>query len=104
MSYGGRVDELLDLLGDDLTEADFRELAMACVDQAGVGLRDQAAIRRILEADALGRDAIAARIADLPLIEPAPGWEDRAVERWRRSRQSAAHLRITPPGAWQHLR
>ncbi len=24
------------------------------------------------------------RIGDLDLVEPAPGWEDRAVERWRR--------------------
>jgi hypothetical protein len=24
------------------------------------------------------------RIGDLELVEPAPGWEDRAVERWRR--------------------
>ena len=84
MSYGARVDALLDRLGGDLTEADFRALALACIDQAGVGTRDQDAIRGILQADAFARDAIAARIADLDTIDPAPGWEDRAVARARR--------------------
>lgn len=27
--------------------------------------------------------AVAARIRDLPEVEPEPGWEERAVERWR---------------------
>ncbi len=81
MSYGSRVDALLDRLGGDLTEADFRALALACIDQAGVGTRDQDAIRGILQADAIARDRIADQIADLDTIEPAPGWEDRAVAR-----------------------
>jgi len=81
VSYGARVDALLDRLGGDLTEADFRSLALACIDQAGVGTRDQDAIRGILQADAVARDRIAARIADLETIEPTPGLEDRAVAR-----------------------
>lgn len=40
-------------------------------------------IQGYIEAAPVDLDLIA-RIRDLDLIEPAPGWEDRAVERWRR--------------------
>ena len=30
------------------------------------------------------------RIGDLEVVEPAPGWEDRAVERWRRTAKPRA--------------
>src|SRR5512140_283624 len=39
------------------------------------------------------------RIGDLDLVEPAPGWEDRAVERWRREakpRRTAKSPRRVP--------
>jgi ferric-dicitrate binding protein FerR (iron transport regulator) len=31
-------------------------------------------------------ERLIARLGDLDEIEPAPGWEDRAVARWRRAR------------------
>lgn len=43
------------------------------------------------------------RIGDLDLVEPAPGWEDRAVERWRREakpRRAAKPPRRVP---WRPL-
>lgn len=53
---------------------------------------------------------VADRIRDLPLDEPAPGWEDRAVERWRASRlgfpdrdtaEAASALVCGHPGAYE---
>ena len=35
------------------------------------------------------------RIGDLDLVEPAPGWEDRAVERWRR--EAKPRRKAKPP-------
>lgn len=35
------------------------------------------------------------RIGDLELVEPAPGWEDRAVERWRR--EAKPRSKAKPP-------
>lgn len=47
--YGTRVDALLDRLGSDLTEQDFADLALACHDQAGLPVREQLAVRRIVD-------------------------------------------------------
>jgi hypothetical protein len=35
------------------------------------------------------------RIGDVDLVEPAPGWEDRAVERWRR--EAKPRRTVKPP-------
>ena len=47
--YGARVDALLDRLGSDLTERDFADLAMACLDQGGCSVGEQLAVMRIVE-------------------------------------------------------
>lgn len=52
--YSARIDTLLDRLGLDgrgldVTEQDFAELAIACLDQAGLPVADQLAVRRIVD-------------------------------------------------------
>jgi hypothetical protein len=47
--YGARVDALLDRLGSDLTERDFTDLAMACLDQGGCSVGEQLAVMRLVE-------------------------------------------------------
>lgn len=46
--YSARVDALLDRLGSDLTETDFRMLAIACADQGGATIAEQEKIATIL--------------------------------------------------------
>lgn len=47
--YGARTDALLDRLGGDLTEQDFLDLAVACLDQCGLPVRDQLDVTRVVE-------------------------------------------------------
>lgn len=47
--YGARVDALLDRLGADLTARDFLDLALACLDQSGLPVRDQAKVMLAVE-------------------------------------------------------
>jgi hypothetical protein len=46
--YDVRTDALLDRLGNDLTEQDFADLALACADQAGCSLNEQNRIAAIV--------------------------------------------------------
>lgn len=46
--------------------------------------RDLPAQSKDEEETRAGYQRLIGRIGDLDLVEPAPGWEDRAMERWRR--------------------
>jgi hypothetical protein len=41
------------------------------------------------------------RIGDLDLVEPAPGWEDRAVERWRREAKPRRRAKLRRRVPWR---
>jgi len=43
--YGKRIDALLARLGTEVTEAEFTELALACLDQAGLSVLGQERVR-----------------------------------------------------------
>ena len=47
MDYDTKTDAVLDTLSD-FTEEDFVRLALACLDQAGLSVRDQEAIQALL--------------------------------------------------------
>ncbi len=48
IGYSTRVDSLIERLGHDLTTDDFRNLAMACLDQAGLSLPAQELVAAVM--------------------------------------------------------